>query len=41
MLIDFIELTLSFSVGFHFLVVAKVFVMSLFGEAAMQSYEKM
>lgn len=39
MLIDFIELTLLFPVGFHFLVVVKVYAMSLFGDAAMQSYE--
>lgn len=39
MLIDFIELTLSFPVGFHFLVVATVDAMSMFGEAAMQAYE--
>lgn len=39
MLIDFIDLTLSFPVGFHFLVVATVDAMSLFDEAAMQVYE--
>lgn len=39
MLIDFVKLTLSFPVGFNFLVEAKFYAMNLFGEAAMQSYK--
>lgn len=39
MRIDFLELTLSFPVGFSFFIVAIVDAMTLFGETTMQVYE--